>query len=217
MLKRLDGKFLWPQSDFFLLRDVAQLTWFSGTTAYVLALNSTIRLSPDTLGEFYLARLQLADGYLNLPEQTREVFITNPFGPRKLYRTGNMVVARADRVIEIIGRIDQQTKIDGHRIESNEYNSIITSCQGVIASSVVSTTTLNRKALIATIIPEKDDQWTSLIRELRYKLRADLPSYSIPAYWVQRNELPLYFSGNTDIACLVRELEAMGKEILISR
>src|SRR2546427_8235831 len=47
---------------------------------------------------------QLAEGYLNLPEKTREVFICNPFGAGRLYRTGDMVVAHEDGTIEMIDR-----------------------------------------------------------------------------------------------------------------
>ncbi|KAF7505213.1 hypothetical protein GJ744_001142 [Endocarpon pusillum] len=186
------------------------------TTAYVLAPDSTAALPPRIAGELCLAGPQLADGYLNLHEKTQEVFIPNPFGAGKLYRTGDMVIADENGTIEIIGRIDQQTKIDGQRVEPNESNSILQVCHGVITSSVVSATVLNRRALVAVIVPERDRKWKPLVRELRSRLRESLPSYAVPTYWVQRDELPLNVSGKVDIAALVKEVEGLGEDGLMS-
>ena len=183
----------------------------------MLAPNSTIAVAPNTPGELCLAGPQLADGYLNLPEKTQNVFVKNPFGPGKLYRTGDMVKVYEDGLIEIIGRIDQQTKINGHRVEPNESNSVLQNCPGILASTVVSATIMNRNALVAIIVPEESYEWTILIREIRARLLTTLPSYAIPTYWVQRDVLPLNLSGKLDLATLVREVEAMGEGILKSK
>jgi len=191
--------------------------FLTATTAYVLTPNETAPVPPGVPGELCLGGPQLADGYLNLPERTREVFIPNPFSPGKLYRTGDMVIAHEDDTIEIIGRIDQQAKIDGQRVEPNESNSILQVCPGVLMSSVVSATVLKRRALVALIVPEENVEWTSLVRELRDRLQRKLPSYAIPAYWVRRHELPFNVSGKVDIAVLVKEVEGLGEDVLISR
>ena len=176
----------------------------------------TTLLPPKVAGELCLAGPQLADGYLNLPEKTQEVFVSNPFGPGKLYRTGDWVMADEDGTIEIIGRIDQQTKIDGQRVEPNESNTILQLCHGVIASTVVSATVLNHRALVAIIVPEEDRNWRSLVRGLRSRLQESLPLYSIPTYWVQRDILPLNVNGKIDIATLVKEVEELSEDGLIS-
>lgn len=183
----------------------------------MLAPDGTTPLPPNVAGELCLAGPQLADGYLNLPEKTQEVFVENPFGPGKLYRTGDMVVVDENGAVEIIGRIDQQTKIDGQRVEPNESNSILQICHGVITSSVVSATVLNRRALVAVVVPERSWNWKTLVRELRSRLRENLPSYAIPTYWVQRDKLPLNTSGKVDIATLVKEVEGLDEDRLISR
>lgn len=167
-------------------------------------------------GELCLAGPQLADGYINLPQKTQEVFVANPFGPGKLYRTGDMVMVDEYGTIEIIGRIDQQAKIDGQRVEPNESNSILQGCHGVVTSSVVSATVLSRKALVAVIVPKENSEWKALVRRLRTRLRETLPSYAIPTYWVQRAELPLNVSGKVDIATLVKEVESLGEDELVS-
>ena len=181
----------------------------------VLAPNTLNRVPPMTPGELCLGGDQLGKGYLNLPEKTREVFINNPYGAGRLYRTGDMVIENDDGTIELIGRIDQQTKIDGQRVEPSESNFIIQVHPGVIQSSVVSAVVLNRNSLVGIIVPEKGKEWTSLIREIRIELRALLPHYAIPRYWVQREELPLTASGKVDISSLQKVIEAMDADKLI--
>lgn len=187
------------------------------TMAFVLAPNSTDLLLLGQPGELCLAGPQLADGYLNLPQKTQEAFILNPFGPGKLYRTGDMVVAHDYETFELIGRIDQQTKINGQRVEPNESNAIIQMCEGVATSVVVSAGVLGRRALIAIIVPQSHQEWTSLIREIRDMLRSKLPSYAIPTHFVQLEELPINVNGKVDIAALVKQVEALPEEALISR
>jgi hypothetical protein len=168
-----------------------------------------------TPGELCLGGDQLGKGYLNLPEKTREVFINNPYGAGRLYRTGDMVIENDDGTIELIGRIDQQTKIDGQRVEPSESNFIIQVQPGVVQSSVVSAVVLNRNSLVGVIVPEKGKEWSSLIREIRLELGALLPHYAIPRYWVQREELPLTASGKVDISNLQKAVEGMDANKLI--
>lgn len=174
------------------------------------------KVPPLVPGELCLGGDQLGYGYLNLPEKSSEVFVRNPFGPGRLYRTGDMVVAHEDGTIELIGRIDQQIKIDGQRVEPSESNFIIQLQLGVVQSSVISAVVHNRVALVALIVAEEKIEWTSLVRELRSQLRNQLPSYAIPRYWVQRKEIPLTVSGKVDIVSLRKIVETMDAAQLIS-
>ncbi|KFY02325.1 hypothetical protein O988_02217 [Pseudogymnoascus sp. VKM F-3808] len=185
------------------------------TTYVVLAPNTLNRVPPTTPGELCLGGNQLGKGYLNLPEKSREVFINNPYGPGRLYRTGDMVIENDDGTIELIGRIDQQTKIDGQRVEPSESNFIIQVQPGVVQSCVVSAVILNRNTLVGVIVPEKGRDWASLIREIRLELRALLPHYAIPRYWVRSEELPLTPSGKVDISSLQKAVEIMDADKLI--
>lgn len=166
-------------------------------------------------GELCLGGNQLADGYLNLLEKTRDVFIDNPFGAGRLYRTGDMVIATEEGTLELVGRIDQQIKIDGQRVEPNESNFIIQTLPGVSQSCVVSASILNRSVLVALIVPKMGKEWASLVREIRSNLRVQLPPYVIPRYWVQLEEMPLNVSGKADISCLRNIVESMDAEKLI--
>lgn len=186
------------------------------TTYHVLEPNSLALVAAGVAGELCLSGAQLAHGYLNLPEVTNAVFVQNPFGPGRLYRTGDLVVSNGDGLIELVGRIDQQIKIDGQRVEPNESNSIIQLRPGVVMSYVVSAFVLNRKSLVAVVVPESSRDWPTLVSELRSTLRSVLPSYSTPRYWVQQEQLPLNTNGKIDIAALVSTVEAMNSSQLIT-
>lgn len=90
-------------------QDCIHLTFKTDTTpatlSYVLVPGTT-RLSPLLIpGELCLGGHQLAREYLNRNEKTREVFLDNPFGPERLYRTGDCVICHEDGSIEMVGRI----------------------------------------------------------------------------------------------------------------
>jgi amino acid adenylation domain-containing protein len=186
------------------------------TTCYIME-PGTIRLVPDgETGELCLGGQQLAEGYLNLPEATARVFIANPFGSGRLYRTGDMAVANDSGIVRLIGRIDQQTKIDGQRVEPNESNSVLQLLPGVVSSCVVSAVVLGRKALVALVVAGNDRHWPVFVRELRASLQTQLPASSIPRYWIQQDTLPLNINGKVDVASLVKQVEIMDESGLIT-
>lgn len=76
------------------------------------------------VGELYIGGVQLARGYLNKPEQTSEKFIDyvteNSMVPIRLYKTGDLVYWNEDKNVDFIGRVDNQIKLHGYRIELDE-------------------------------------------------------------------------------------------------
>ncbi|HEX5541135.1 MAG TPA: amino acid adenylation domain-containing protein [Micromonospora sp.] len=73
------------------------------------------------IGELYIGGIQLARGYLHQPEQTRERFIPSPFVPKqRLYRTGDLAYWNLDGTIQFSGRVDNQVKLRGYRVELEE-------------------------------------------------------------------------------------------------
>ncbi|EAQ82934.1 hypothetical protein CHGG_10752 [Chaetomium globosum CBS 148.51] len=187
------------------------------TTSFVLVPGTT-RLSPLLVpGELCLGGDQLALHYLNRPEKTAEAFIDNPFGPGRLYRTGDMVVAHEDGSIEMVGRIDFQVKINGQRVEPGDSNTILQTHPDVSNSSVVAAEIGGRKSLVAAIVAKTGSalEWPRLRSELKDLLAQHIPSYMMPTYWLLQTELPLNVNGKVDIPRLTKDVQGLGRDTLL--
>ncbi|WP_374985125.1 amino acid adenylation domain-containing protein [Streptomyces fradiae] len=77
-------------------------------------------------GELFIGGVQVARGYIGLPEQTAERFLTSPFNPtERLYRSGDLCQWNPDGTIRFMGRADNQVKLRGYRVELEEVASRI--------------------------------------------------------------------------------------------
>ncbi|KAJ5689313.1 hypothetical protein N7462_003705 [Penicillium macrosclerotiorum] len=185
------------------------------TTAFVLIPGST-KLSPLlTPGELCLGGNQLAVHYINRPEKTAEAFIQNPFGPGRLYRTGDMVIAHEDGSIEMVGRIDFQVKINGQRVEPGDSNTIIQTHAAIYTSSVVSAKIEEQRVLVAVVVPKEEPNWPVLRSELKELLKKHIPTYMMPTYWLWEKELPLNINGKVDIPKLAKYVENLGRDHML--
>ncbi|MEU9029104.1 amino acid adenylation domain-containing protein [Streptomyces sp. NPDC048383] len=153
---------------------------------------------PGVPGELWAAGEGLADGYLNLPEQSAERFpvpTTGRLAGTRCYRTGDLVRFRPDGSLEFLGREDGQAKINGHRVEPGEIEQAVLAQPGVRGACVlVETDPLGGKRLAAYIAG--DDR--GLAKSVRAGLRAALPGYLVPARYVVVDRLPLTANGKTD-------------------
>ena len=149
-----------------------------------------------TSGEIYIGGNGLSKGYLNRPELTSKVFIENPFNPdKKLYKTGDLGKYRDDGAIEFLGRIDQQIKIRGYRVELDAIeNTINNSALVKISVVVVKQDEGKPKRLIAYIIQNGSFDESKLKRELK----ATLPDYMVPSSFVLIDDIPLLPNGKVD-------------------
>ena len=150
------------------------------------------RLPVGAAGELWVAGPQVSRGYLNRPEKTAEVYITNPFTTEekyaRVYRTGDIVRYLPSGDIQFVGRRDGQVKIRGFRIELKEVESVIREFPGIkdatvqafdeegggkfIAAYVVSDQTVDIEALDNFILDQK-------------------PPYMVPAVTMQIEAIPL--------------------------
>ncbi|MCP4217034.1 MAG: AMP-binding protein [bacterium] len=98
----------------------------------IYILSQDLKVLPvNVAGEICIAGDSVVRGYVNNKQKTDEVFLDNPFGPGKLYKTGDIGRWLDDGNIEIMGRVDMQVKIRGHRIETGEIEATLGSHSAV--------------------------------------------------------------------------------------
>lgn len=136
----------------------------------------------------------LARGYLNQPEATAQKFITDPFDPSgRVYRTGDLVRWNAAGQIEFLGRIDNQVKLRGLRVELGEIEIALQSHPSVRRAVVLMRPDRhgeNRLIAYLTSVGEPPR-----VAELRRHLGESLPDYMVPAAWAFLDEFPMNEDG----------------------
>ncbi|MDF5733062.1 MAG: amino acid adenylation domain-containing protein, partial [Rhizonema sp. PD38] len=155
------------------------------------------------VGELHIGGIGLARGYLNCPEATSEKFIPDPFSNEpgaRLYKTGDKVRYCSDGNIEYLGRIDQQVKVRGFRIELLEIESVLLQHPAVAQAVVIlCEEQLNNKHLIAYIVATEGLNGTeNLTHKIKADIRQQLPEYMIPATIMMLSALPLTTNGKVD-------------------
>jgi amino acid adenylation domain-containing protein len=178
----------------------------ANTEVYILDENRQ-QVAVGTSGELHIGGAGMARGYLNRPELTAERFIQNPFSPfsndpaSRLYKTGDLACYLENGEIAYLGRIDDQIKILGHRIEPNEIVTALDRHPTIRASLVVAREDVgSEKQLVAYVIPNPESQPAAT--DLQDFLRNELPEYMVPAVFVQMKNFPLRQNGKLDRAIL---------------
>ena len=161
-------------------------------------------------GELFIGGLNLARGYINRPDLTAEKFVPNPFSfvvpglvderGSRLYRTGDLARYLPNGTIEFLGRVDNQIKINGFRVELDEIEVVLNQHPDVREAVVLaSEVTSEQKVLIAYLVSTElivdNANFTQTIR--RY-LESRLPHYMVPSFFVVLQTLPLTANGKVD-------------------
>ncbi|WPN28582.1 non-ribosomal peptide synthetase [Pseudomonas sp. P5_109] len=152
-------------------------------------------------GELCISGVGLARGYLGRPALTAERFVVDPLGEpgTRLYRTGDRARWTADGVIEYLGRLDQQVKLRGFRVEPQEIEARLLAQDGVAQAVVLVRETVAGAQLIGyyTAADNAGDEGGQTAR-LKSALAAELPEYMVPAQLMRLNAMPLSPSGKLD-------------------
>ncbi|MFC4197820.1 non-ribosomal peptide synthetase [Pedobacter jamesrossensis] len=170
---------------------------FSNTSIHVL--NKHLKYCPVGVpGELHIGGDGLAKGYLNNDELTQKSFIQNPntnFEDNRIYKTGDLVKWLPDGNILYLGRIDDQVKILGNRIELGEIQNILQKHPNVKQSAVLTTDSDgDEKQLVAYLVTENVLDKESIISFLR----SQLPEYMIPRILIELDNIPLTSNGKVD-------------------
>ncbi|HMJ24683.1 MAG TPA: non-ribosomal peptide synthetase [Pyrinomonadaceae bacterium] len=175
----------------------------ANTIVYILDDNLQ-QVAHGTSGELYIGGAGVARGYLNRPDITAERFIRDPFSPEpqaRLYKTGDLACQLPDGEFAYLGRIDDQIKILGHRIEPNEIVAVLDRHPSINLSVVVACgSSCEEKRLAAYVVMRKGA--TPAAADLRTFLRNELPEYMVPSIFVCLEALPLTPNGKVDRAAL---------------
>ncbi|MCF4989215.1 amino acid adenylation domain-containing protein, partial [Pseudomonas gessardii] len=147
-------------------------------------------------GELCIGGVGLARGYLGRAGLTAERFVADPLGAAgaRLYRTGDRVRWTADGVLEYLGRLDQQVKLRGFRVEPEEIQARLLAQAGIAQALVLIRDTAGGAQLIGyyTASGKLDEQ------DVKAALAAELPEYMVPAQLIRLDVMPLGPSGKVD-------------------
>jgi amino acid adenylation domain-containing protein len=151
-------------------------------------------------GELHIAYDGLARGYINRPELSAEKFIPDPFAVEaggRLYKTGDRARYLPDGRIDFLGRIDNQVKVRGYRIEPGEIEQVFKQHPAVIDIAViVREDTPGDRRLVAYLVSQAGK--TLEASELRNFGKEKLPQYMTPSAFVVLPALPLTPNGKVD-------------------
>ncbi|TPG09658.1 non-ribosomal peptide synthetase [Sphingomonas oligophenolica] len=154
-------------------------------------------VAPGEQGEIFIGGPSVARGYRHMSDMTAERFVT--IGGERLYRTGDLGAWRADGQITFNGRVDDQVKVRGYRVEPEETASVLRGHPAVRSGAVVAAPAGDGGDMLVAYVVVAD---AVSAEELRAFLGETLPDYMIPSAFVRMDTLPLTANGKLDKAAL---------------
>jgi fengycin family lipopeptide synthetase D len=165
------------------------------TQIYILDKN----LNPtpiDKIGEVYIAGDGVAIEYINNEQITKERFMQNPFIENSImYKTGDLAKYLKNGELYYIGRVDNQVKIRGLRIELDEIEKCILKYKNIEKCIITAKNDSNNRQYIVAYLLVND---RISVHNLREFLKEQLPKYMIPTYFVFLDEIPYLPNGKID-------------------
>ncbi len=172
---------------------------FANTEIYLL--DSTLQLAPiGVAGELCIGGPGLARGYLNRADLTADKFVPHPLAARpgeRLYRTGDLARFLPGGNIELLGRIDDQVKLRGFRIEVGEIEAVLKQHECVEHAIVVLREDVpGDKRLVGYVVAARGHAMSA--PDLRRFVREKLPEYMVPSVVAEIGEVPLLPNGKVN-------------------
>jgi amino acid adenylation domain-containing protein len=177
-----------------------------GREMHVLRRDGTLA-APGEEGELCISGEAVALGYLDAPELTAEKFVAHealsaPGG--RMYRTGDLCKALGDGVLHYLGRIDDQVKVKGYRIEPAGVAALLRQIEGVDDAVVIPReAAFGSKQLVAFL--RGDGRLAEA--ELRAAAAGLMPDYMLPIAFVWVDGFPLNANGKLDAPALLAFLD----------
>ncbi|KAM3476612.1 hypothetical protein MY5147_003117 [Beauveria neobassiana] len=195
---------------------------FNNTSVAVLQPKGLSTLPIGWAGEFCFGGDQVATGYLNMPRLTAEKFIQHPkYG--RLYRSGDFGRMLPDGSLVILGRIDDQVKLRGQRIEAAEINGIVSRvfCATAAVTLVLKQIDSMGEWLVTFYVQDKAaedfcilEPNASVHHQIFAELHAKLLSYMVPSYLIPVSRIPLTSSGKVDKRAINTTFTQLSKDYL---
>ena len=170
------------------------------STTFVIVGEGGYVLPTLGVGELYIGGAQVARGYHANEELTRKQFVD--WEGQRFYRSGDRVRMLANGVFEFIGRIDDQIKIRGLRVELDEINAVArnsdTLIVGVTTQLLKPSVSGKPQLYLFVTLSEADYDTTAVKDRIMRACKAKLPPYMVPALVVLLDRIPLSPAGKAD-------------------
>jgi amino acid adenylation domain-containing protein len=189
---------------------------FDNVGSYVLRPNSEVPVLRGGVGELCVSGKLVGKGYLNRPDLTSQSFPHLERFNERVYRTGDLVRILHNGTFDFIGRVDDQVKLRGQRLEIGEINSVIKK-SGIMVADVATVVLKHPKQqkeqLVSFVVTGNkarceaniDLEQTDELAKARQACQEKLPPYMVPTHFVALTALPLSTNNKAD----VRKLKEM--------
>ncbi|QOS98553.1 amino acid adenylation domain-containing protein [Brevibacterium sp. JNUCC-42] len=151
-------------------------------------------------GELCVSGSGLARGYVNAPELTAEKFIDHPFEPgNKMYKTGDLAKWLPDGSLAYLGRVDNQVKVRGYRIELNEIEAHLLQYESIHEAVVTIWEDKDGSKHLCAYLVTNSNVCPDQLREY---LTKRMPEYMVPSFFVAMERFPFTLNGKVDKCAL---------------
>lgn len=204
---------------------------FDNVGSYVFRPGTSAPVIRGGLGELCVFGPLVGKGYLNRPELTEERFQIVPETGHRIYRTGDLVRILHDGSFQFLGRIDDQVKLRGQRLEIGEINEVIkqaTSEVNEVATLVIKHPRLDNDQLVSFVTRSGSDQKSHcvevsfsdpdrlLLSTIKSACHVHLPVYMVPTHFIPMTRFPLSANNKAEMKVLKSLYQELSFEVLQS-